>query len=113
MKVDMDKLVSIAEQAGQAILEVYHRDFKVEEKDDKSPLTEADLAAHRLILGELEKLEPKLPVLSEESANIPFEERRNWLRYWLVDPLDGTREFIKRNGEFTVNIALIEAGKPI
>lgn len=113
MKVDMDKLVGIAEQAGQAILEVYHREFEVEEKDDKSPLTEADLAAHRLIVSELEKLEPKLPVLSEESAKIPFEERRNWLRYWLVDPLDGTREFIKRNGEFTVNIALIEAGKPI
>jgi len=112
MNIDMDKIVSIAEDAGKAILEVYNRDFDIQEKDDKSPLTEADLAAHQLIVAALEKLEPKLPVLSEESAKISYEERSRWLRYWLVDPLDGTKEFIKRNGEFTVNIALIESGRP-
>jgi len=112
MNIDLEKIVGIAKEAGKAILEVYKRDFDIQEKDDKSPLTEADLAAHRLIVAELEKLDPKLPILSEESAQIPFEERSRWERYWLVDPLDGTREFIKRNGEFTVNIALIESGRP-
>jgi len=112
MNIALERIVEIAEQAGKAIMEVYVRNFDIVEKDDKSPLTEADLAAHHLIVDELGKLEPKLPVLSEESAAIPFEERSRWLRYWLVDPLDGTREFIKRNGEFTVNIALIESGRP-
>jgi 3'(2'), 5'-bisphosphate nucleotidase len=112
MNIDLEQLDRIAESAGQAILEIYQRGFDIYEKDDKSPLTEADLAAHRLIVAELDKLEPRLPILSEESASIPFEERRRWLRYWLVDPLDGTKEFIKRNGEFTVNIALIESGRP-
>jgi len=112
MDIDLEKIVSIAEDAGKAILEVYNTDFDVQEKDDKSPLTEADLAAHKLIVAALESLEPKLPVLSEESSSIPYDERSRWSRYWLVDPLDGTREFIKRNGEFTVNIALIESGRP-
>ena len=112
MNIDLERIVDIAEKAGKAIMEVYARDFDIVEKDDKSPLTEADLAAHRLIVDELSKLEPRLPILSEESASIPYEERSRWLRYWLVDPLDGTREFIKRNGEFTVNIALIESGRP-
>jgi len=111
MQTDLEKIVAIAEDAGKAILEIYDRDFEVQEKDDKSPLTEADLAAHKLIVAELEKLEPRLPILSEESSGIPYAERSNWDRYWLVDPLDGTKEFIKRNGEFTVNIALIEAGQ--
>lgn len=113
MNIEWEKVVDIAQAAGKAILEIYNRDFDIQEKDDKSPLTEADLAAHKLIVAELEKLEPKLPILSEESAAIPFEERGRWLRYWLVDPLDGTKEFIKRNGEFTVNIALIQSGKPV
>lgn len=112
MNIDLERIVDIAEKAGKAIMEVYVRNFDIVEKDDKSPLTEADLAAHHLIVEELSKLEPQLPILSEESARIPFEERSRWLRYWLVDPLDGTREFIKRNGEFTVNIALIESGRP-
>ena len=111
MQIDLEKIVAIAESAGQAILEIYNRDFDVQQKDDKSPLTEADLAAHRLIVDALERLEPRLPVLSEESAGIPYAERSGWSRYWLVDPLDGTKEFIKRNGEFTVNIALIDAGR--
>lgn len=98
----------IAERAGQAILEVYESAFAVELKDDRSPLTAADMAAHRLIVRELGELTPGIPVLSEESATSHTDQRHQWPTYWLVDPLDGTREFIKRNGEFSVNIALIE-----
>lgn len=112
MNIDLEKIISIAEAAGKAILEIYNQDFEVQEKSDNSPLTAADLAAHHLIVAELEKIEPRLPILSEESAALPYEERSSWLRYWLVDPLDGTREFVKRNGEFTVNIALIEGDSP-
>jgi 3'(2'), 5'-bisphosphate nucleotidase len=104
---------AIARTAGRAIMEIYAGDFAVEQKDDQSPLTAADLAAHHAILDGLRTLTPKLPVLSEESAEqVPWRERRDWMCYWLVDPLDGTREFVKRNGEFTVNIALIENGAP-
>ncbi len=105
-------LVALAQRAGDAIMSVYARDFTVEHKEDRSPLTEADLAAHRVIVAGLGALTPELPVLSEESAAIPTAERLSWGRYWLVDPLDGTREFVKRNGEFTVNIALIEDEEP-
>ncbi len=87
--------------------------YTVEEKADSSPLTAADLASHHAIVDGLGKLTPGTPILSEESASLPFSERSGWQHYWLVDPLDGTREFIKRNGEFTVNIALIEAGVPV
>jgi 3'(2'), 5'-bisphosphate nucleotidase len=106
-------LTDIAHRAGQAILAVYVTDFEVERKADRSPLTEADLAAHRCIVDGLGTLTPDIPVLSEESGEIPFTRRRRWPVYWLVDPLDGTREFVKRNGEFTVNIALIQNGRPI
>jgi 3'(2'), 5'-bisphosphate nucleotidase len=106
-------ICGIARTAGAAILRVYASDFAVEHKDDNSPLTEADLAAHRAIVDGLRLLTPNIPVLSEESAEqIPWNTRREWVRYWLVDPLDGTREFVKRNGEFTVNIALIEDHAP-
>jgi len=94
-------------------MEVYRGEIEVLRKDDSSPLTQADLAAHHIIESGLSKLTPQLPVLSEESAAIPYATRATWRRYWLVDPLDGTREFIKRNGEFTVNIALIDDGKPV
>jgi 3'(2'), 5'-bisphosphate nucleotidase len=104
---------TLARRAGDAILAVYESDFAVTRKDDASPLTEADLASHRVIVRGLQALTPDLPVLSEESAGVPWAERSGWRRYWLVDPLDGTREFVKRNGEFTVNIALIEDGAPI
>lgn len=104
---------AIAERAAVAILDIYESDFAVEQKDDRSPLTAADLASHRLILAALRELTPELPVLSEESADIAWSERTRWSRYWLVDPLDGTREFVKRNGEFTVNIALIDAHRPL
>lgn len=107
----LDAVKRIAISAGERILEIYESDFAIEHKDDKSPLTEADLAAHRTIVAGLQELTPDIPVLSEESASIPFATRSSWSRYWLVDPLDGTREFIKRNGEFTVNIALIHDGR--
>jgi len=105
--------VDIARDAGVAILAIYDAGFNIEEKEDKSPLTDADLASHNLIIKRLSDLTPDIPILSEESAKLPFEERANWKTYWLVDPLDGTREFIKRNGEFTVNIALIHQHKSI
>ncbi|MDI3260416.1 MAG: inositol monophosphatase family protein, partial [Sinobacteraceae bacterium] len=109
----LDAILDVAREAGHAILEIYNAsDIAVTRKDDNSPLTQADLAAHRLILERLAALEPKLPCLSEESAQIPYGVRRGWTRYWLIDPLDGTKEFIKRNGEFTVNIALVEDGSP-
>ncbi len=109
----MDKLIEIAVRAGEAILKIYETDFSVYEKSDLSPLTEADLAAHNVITNSLLELTPEIPILSEESANIPYSLRQTWERYWLIDPLDGTKEFVKRNGEFTVNIALIENGRPI
>jgi 3'(2'), 5'-bisphosphate nucleotidase len=104
----------IARVAGRAILQVYDSDFAVEHKQDKSPLTAADLAAHRAIVDGLRLITPTIPILSEEAAvQAAWDVRRSWSRYWLVDPLDGTREFVKRNGEFTVNIALIEAQRPV
>jgi 3'(2'), 5'-bisphosphate nucleotidase len=107
------RVVDIARRAGREILDVYGSNFEARAKADDSPLTEADLRAHRLIVKALGALEPRLPVLSEEAADIPAVERASWQRYWLVDPLDGTREFISRNGEFTVNIALIEQHRPV
>jgi 3'(2'), 5'-bisphosphate nucleotidase len=107
------EVCEIARRAANGILEVYESEFAVEHKDDRSPLTAADLAAHRTIVEGLRKLTPDVPILSEESATIDWEERRQWTRYWLVDPLDGTREFVKRNGEFTVNIALIEGDRSV
>ncbi len=104
----LQPVVELARKAGAEILKIYAEDFNVEHKEDRSPLTEADMAAHHTIVAGLQALTPKLPILSEEEAAIPYAERSQWRTYWLVDPLDGTREFIKRNGEFTVNIALIE-----
>jgi 3'(2'), 5'-bisphosphate nucleotidase len=109
----LDELVRICVKAGEAILEVYAGDIEVHEKSDQSPLTQADLASHHIICDALEQLDPDIPVLSEESAHIPFDERSSWRSYWLVDPLDGTREFVNRNGEFTVNIALIHDHVPV
>jgi 3'(2'), 5'-bisphosphate nucleotidase len=105
--------LEIAIAAGRRILEVYEAGFSIEEKGDATPLTEADMAAHEAIDRGLVALTPGLPVLTEESSTVPFAERTAWRRYWLVDPLDGTREFIRRNGEFTVNIALIDGGEPV
>lgn len=109
----LDAVCGIARAAGRCILEVYQRDFKVEHKADRSPLTEADRAAHEIIAARLRALTPSIPVLSEESAEVAYERRAHWKRFWLVDPLDGTKEFVNRNGEFTVNIALIEDRRPV
>lgn len=103
----------ISQHAGRAILDVYQQDFSVTHKRDASPLTQADLASHTIICDALAALTPDIPVLSEESAEIDFTTRSGWGQYWLVDPLDGTREFVNRNGEFTVNIALISNHVPV
>ncbi|WP_261131480.1 3'(2'),5'-bisphosphate nucleotidase CysQ [Bacillus sp. Marseille-Q3570] len=105
-------LFKISLEAGKEILEVYAQDFNVEYKNDDSPLTIADKQAHNAIMKGLNTLDPILPVLSEEGREIPYSERKEWEQFWLVDPLDGTKEFIKKNGEFTVNIALIEGKYP-
>lgn len=106
-------VVRLAQRAGDAILGVYGGQFEVTHKSDQSPLTLADLRAHQIIVHGLQVLTPDVPVLSEEASDIPFEQRRQWSRYWLVDPLDGTKEFVSRNGEFTVNIALVENHVPV
>jgi 3'(2'), 5'-bisphosphate nucleotidase len=113
LKSLVEPVVALAEDAGQAILEVYSTDFAVQEKEDESPLTQADLASHRRIDAGLKALAPDIPIISEESGLPEFAIRRAWQRYWIVDPLDGTREFVNRNGEFTVNIALIEDHRPV
>lgn len=104
---------AIAREAAQKIMEVYGTDFEIRNKSDRSPLTMADMASHDVICSKLATLTPDIPVLSEEAAHIPYSVRKSWDQYWLVDPLDGTREFIKRNGEFTVNIALIRENYPV
>lgn len=106
-------LLAVARRAGKAIMEIYATDFEVTDKADDSPLTAADLAAHHIIVEGLQALTPDIPILSEESSRVPYATRRRWDTYWLVDPLDGTKEFIKRNGEFTVNIALVQNGSPV
>jgi 3'(2'), 5'-bisphosphate nucleotidase len=100
-------------RAGAAIMDVYNGAFAVQNKDDNSPLTLADLESQRVIVEGLTQLTPDVPILSEESAQAPWAERRNWTELWVVDPLDGTREFVKRNGEFTVNIALVVDHEPL
>ncbi len=105
--------VTLAEDAGREIMKVYATDFSVESKDDDSPLTKADLASNSVIVAGLESLSTRLPIVTEEAGLPDFAERSSWDRYWLIDPLDGTKEFINRNGEFTVNIALIEDGTPV
>ena len=110
----IEPVIAIADQASDAILEIYNSDdFGVEIKGDDSPLTKADKASHNTIVAALEQLTPDIPILSEESNAISWEERSRWPEYWLIDPLDGTKEFIKRNGEFTVNIALIQGNEAV
>ena len=106
-------LTPIVARAGAAIMRIYDGDFTVQHKTDDSPLTLADLESQRVILEGLAQLTPGVPVLSEESAQAPWRERQTWRDLWVVDPLDGTREFVKRNGEFTVNIALVSRHEPV
>ena len=111
----LDCVIPIAQTAGSKILEIYNsNDFtnSIEFKDDNSPLTIADKSSNEIIINKLKELGGSIPILSEEGKNIPYSTRKNWEKFWLVDPLDGTKEFIKRNGEFTVNIALIENNFP-
>ena len=109
----LEQLIDIVGRAGSDILDVYGISFEVKSKSDDSPLTEADLRAHRVIVEGLAAIDATIPVISEESEAPSYSVRRTWRRYWLVDPLDGTREFVNRNGEFTVNIALIEDNEPV
>ena len=109
----IQEVIQIARQAGNAIMEVYHTDFDIQLKDDLSPVTQADKKANAIIESRLKSLEPTIPILSEEGRDISYEERKEWNTFWLVDPLDGTKDFIKKNGEFTVNIALIDAEAPV
>lgn len=109
----IEPIVALAVDAGDAILEVYATDFDVQSKSDESPLTQADLASNKRIIAGLAELTPDIPIISEEVGLPPFEVRSEWRRYWLIDPLDGTKEFVNRNGEFTVNIALIDNKRPV
>ncbi|WP_394239053.1 3'(2'),5'-bisphosphate nucleotidase CysQ [Niallia oryzisoli] len=106
-------ITKAAYEAGRKILEVYDTDFQVETKEDASPLTLADQQSHEMIVNHLSRSYPEIPILSEEGQHLPFEERKEWSTLWIVDPLDGTKEFVNRNGEFTVNIALTHQQKPI
>jgi 3'(2'), 5'-bisphosphate nucleotidase len=108
-----ESLMPIVERAGAAIMEIYAAGFTVQHKDDNSPLTLADLESQRVIVEGLKRITPEIPILSEESAAAPWDTRQTWRELWVVDPLDGTREFVKRNGEFTVNIALVVEHEPL
>ena len=112
-QIDVQDIVTIAKEAGDAIMQIYKQDLEVEYKQDNSPLTLADKKANVIIETGLNKLSVNFPILSEEGKEIPYEDRRHWEYFWLIDPLDGTKEFVKKNGEFTVNIALIYKDTPV
>ena len=110
----IDALIDLVKESGKSILEIYNsNDMGISYKDDKSPLTLADKASNKIICSKLKELTPDIPILSEEGKNIPYEERKKWTTFWLIDPIDGTKEFINKNGEFSVNIALINHYQPI
>ena len=111
--IDLDHIVSIAQEAGSAIMEIYDRDFEIEYKDDSSPLTEADIRSNEIICRRLKESYPDINILSEESSIVDYDTRVGWEYFWMIDPIDGTKEFIKKSGEFTVNIALIDRDRPI
>ncbi len=111
--VNLDDVVKIAIEAGREVMKIYERDFNVEYKEDASPLTEADLHANEIICSGLKRVWPQIPILSEENREIPYEERREWDFFWCIDPIDGTKEFIKKSGEFTINIALVHKDTPV
>ncbi len=113
MDINIDRFVEIVKKASGIILDVYRRDFDVEYKEDKSPLTVADKRSNAFIVDALKKLYPDIPIIAEEDSQIPYEKRKGWEYFWLVDPLDGTEEFVGKNGEFTINIALIHHKVPI
>jgi len=118
-QIDIQDIIKISKDAGKAIMKIYNQNFDVKYKTDSSPLTIADKKANEIIVTALNQLpvnsflQQKIPILSEEGRSIPYEERKNWEFFWLIDPLDGTKEFVKKNGEFTINIALIYKGAPV
>jgi 3'(2'), 5'-bisphosphate nucleotidase len=118
-QIDIQDIVKIAKDAGNAIMKIYDQDFAVEYKTDNSPLTIADQKANEIIVTSLNQLpvnsllQQNIPILSEEGRSVPYDERKNWDYFWLIDPLDGTKEFVKKNGEFTINIALINKKTPV
>lgn len=112
-KIELKLIENIARKAGEAIMEIYNGEFTVEMKENKSPLTEADKVSNEIIIKELNFYYPEIPFISEETKTIDYNDRKKWTHCWLIDPIDGTKEFIKKNGEFTVNIALVENGKPV
>ena len=111
--IDINKILKIAEEAGKSTLDIYKREFTVEEKEDRSPVTEADKKSNEIIISALTNLYPDIPFISEETKQTSYAKRKDWKYFWLIDPLDGTKEFIKKNGEFTVNIAMIKENTPI
>ncbi|RLA84219.1 MAG: 3'(2'),5'-bisphosphate nucleotidase [Epsilonproteobacteria bacterium] len=111
--INLEDIKAIALEAGSAIMKIYKKDFTVEYKDDKSPLTEADLKANEIICLKLQELYSNIPIMSEENKQVDYEVRKDWECYWCIDPIDGTKEFIKKNDEFTVNIALICKNEPV
>ena len=112
-EIELEEIVSIAKKAGDAIMKIYEKDFSIEYKDDQSPLTQADIESNSVICEALKKAYPDIPLLSEENKMVDYEIRKDWEYFWLIDPIDGTKEFIKKNGEFTVNIALIHQSRPV
>ena len=118
-QINIQDIIKIAKDAGKAIMKIYNQNFDVEYKPDSSPLTMADKKANQIIVTALNQLsvnsflQQNIPILSEEGRNVPYDERKNWECFWLIDPLDGTKEFVKKNGEFTINIALIYKGAPV
>ena len=110
---NIKKLIDVSKAAGHAIMDIYNTNFEVQSKKDETPITKADLISNKIICESLGKINPNIPILSEESSNISYSERSKWNDYWLVDPLDGTKEFIKKNDEFTTNIALIRNNAPV
>ncbi|WP_100641494.1 3'(2'),5'-bisphosphate nucleotidase CysQ [Marinobacter salexigens] len=109
----LPEVIKVADEASTRVLHIYQSDFKVSYKEDESPITAADVASHEVIVRGLRNISRDIPILSEEGAQAPWEERQHWRRFWLVDPIDGTKEFTQRTGEFTVNIAMIEDGVPV
>ena len=109
----LPEVLKIADVASEKVMSIYMTDFKVDYKADESPITAADIASHNVIVEGLRNLSEDIPILSEEGVEIPWSERKHWQRFWLIDPIDGTKDFTQRTGEFTVNIALIENGEPV
>lgn len=112
-EIELEEIKEIALEAGKVIMDIYQKDFAVEYKDDNSPLTEADLKSNEIICSRLKTRYPDIPILSEENKEVAYKTRKDWEYYWCIDPIDGTKEFIKKNGEFTVNIALIHKDTPV